>query len=139
MSLGALEFVVARITDIQLDEVEVIVAAEERQVWAGHPGVKQDIDFHTTLLRATANPILLEMSPLVIDGLREGLIDAPMGMFRTHEADILGHRALLEALRRRDLDQARKILRVHITQTHFPDDLIPDALRQALRGGVASD
>lgn len=123
LEMGALEFVVERITEAELAELERIVAAHEARWQAGLPAVKEDIDFHTVLLRATRNPILVDMSGLVIDGLREGLLDTPSGMYRTYHDDLVGHRALVAALRRRDLDLARAVLRAHITSTEFPPDL----------------
>lgn len=127
LEMGALEFVVERITEAELAELERIVAAHAARWAAGLPAVKEDIDFHTVLLKATRNPILLDMSGLVMDGLREGMLDTPSGLYRTYHDDLVGHRALVAALRRRDLGLARAVLHAHITRTEFPLDLAEQA------------
>lgn len=123
LEMGALEFVVARITDTELDALDGILAAHAARLANGETAIKEDIDFHLALLKATRNPILMDMSPLVIDGLREAFVDDPRGMYRGSQDDLRGHRALVYALRRRDLDLARRVLYIHSTQRHFPTEL----------------
>lgn len=124
LEMGALELIVRRITDAEIVSLSRIVDSQERLVRAGKQAIKEDIDFHVALLQATDNPILIDMAPLVINGLREGFLQAPQGLYRSVDSDFLAHRTIIEALKRRDLDQARAAMRAHFIFTDFPDTLI---------------
>lgn len=123
LEMGALEFIVPRITDAELDALDRILEEQAARLAAQESAIKEETDFHTALLRATRNPILIDMSPLVADGIREALVDEPGGIYRSNEHDLIGHRALVYALRRRDLELARRIMYVHSTENVFPSEL----------------
>jgi GntR family transcriptional repressor for pyruvate dehydrogenase complex len=124
LEMGALELIIQRITDAELADLTRIVDAQEAQVHAGARAIKEDIDFHVALLRATKNPILIELAPLVIDGLREGLIRRPQGLRESIDSDLIAHRTIIEALKQRDLERVRVVMRAHFLYTDFPPELV---------------
>lgn len=124
LEMGALELIVERIADDEIAALTRLVDAQEQRVRAGARAIKEDIAFHVALLKASKNPILIELAPLVIDGMREGLLQTPLGFYRSVDSDFLAHRTIIEALKRRDLDRARAAMRAHFLYTDFPDTLL---------------
>ena len=61
MELGAIGLICARISEQQLHELEAINAALEDNLRLGRSTIKNDIEFHTALLRATQNPVLVDL------------------------------------------------------------------------------
>lgn len=117
MELGALEFVVHRITTEELAEMEEILDHYERKQMEGRTPAREDIAFHLALLRATRNDVFMEMAPLIAAGLRERVIADPKALarFTAGPNAVENHRAILLALRRRDVEAAQRALRAHIS------------------------
>lgn len=126
VELGAMGLIVHRITDVDLRELEAITDVLEMKLERGEPIASDDMQFHIRLLRTAGNDILLQWSPLVEEVMRGWAYQAgalPQALRSPRQSQesrrvVQEHRAILEALRRRDVHGARECLRRHL--------LIPD-------------
>ncbi len=94
----------------------------ERKAESGELFLREDMKFHLTLLRAARNEFLLQWSPMVEEVMRvwayqknslAGAFNA--GLQREDAARVAAeHRAILEAIRRRDAPQAQALLKQHL-------------------------
>jgi DNA-binding FadR family transcriptional regulator len=77
--------------------------------------IAADNAFHRTLALATRNPLILSLVDSIVDLLgeqRKLIFSAPGGPERGQ----VNHRALLEAVERRDVEAARAAMRAHLAQ-----------------------
>jgi DNA-binding GntR family transcriptional regulator len=108
-------FAAGRITDAWLNRLEDIhllhAAAIERRAYAD--AIMQDDAFHQTIAEISGFPMLwraIEISKAQLDRCRHAMIPrAGEG-----EATLVEHRAILEALRRRDPEASRQAIRDHL-------------------------
>jgi GntR family transcriptional repressor for pyruvate dehydrogenase complex len=121
VELGAIGLIISRITGTELRQLEDISKALERKVERDEPFFKDDMNFHLTLLRATRNEFLLQWTPLVEEVMRTWSYqeDALRGIIKTYpKAEgrrvAAEHRAILEAVQARDIDNARMRLKKHL-------------------------
>jgi DNA-binding FadR family transcriptional regulator len=83
--------------------------------------IREDMQFHLTLLRAARNDFLLQWSPMVEEVMRvwvyrkDSLASAiKAGSLRKDSARVAAeHRAILEAIRDRNVAEARALLKQH--------------------------
>lgn len=122
VELGAIGLIVGRISDADLEQLEQSVVKLEGKAQSGEMFLREDMQFHLTLLRAARNEFLLQWSPMVEEVMRVwayqkvSLADAfKTGLRREDAARVAAeHRAILEAIRRRDVQQARALLKQHL-------------------------
>ncbi|MGQ9455886.1 MAG: FadR/GntR family transcriptional regulator [Armatimonadota bacterium] len=108
--VGVLDFVVERISDSDIEmleecnrRVESADTIEER--------AQADLDFHKGLLAIAGNPVLNEFGSFL------GRFFAETQVLTSHhhtQVTASAHRALIDALRRRDARGAKEIMRKHI-------------------------
>jgi GntR family transcriptional regulator, transcriptional repressor for pyruvate dehydrogenase complex len=116
LELGALEFIVRRITGEELEKLAAVIDRHELKRQQKKSGVKEDIDFHLVLLQSAKNPVLMDTMPLVTQAFRDTLAAHPGSVARTEEAVIAEHRSILDALRRHDALGARRCMWVHLME-----------------------
>ncbi len=99
-------------------QVTALREAIERMDVALHQSedyIAADNAFHRTLALATRNPLILSLVDSIVDLLAEQrklIFSAPGGPERGQ----VNHRALLEAIERRDVEGARAAMRAHLAQ-----------------------
>jgi len=121
VEVGAIGLVVSHITEKELQQLQDLTLALEQKLARGDSFVKEDLQFHLTLLRAARNELLLHWTPLVKEVMRTWAYrtDALALAFKspplTGEGGRIAteHRAILKAIRRRDTEKARRLLRHH--------------------------
>jgi DNA-binding FadR family transcriptional regulator len=116
--------IVSRISEEYLEQLEQTVVALERKVAQGDWFIQEDMQFHLILLRAAGNEFLLQWSPMVEEVMRAWLYrsGSSAAASQRHQDEAVRvaaeHRAILDAIRRKDVPGAREILKQHL--------LIPD-------------
>lgn len=121
VEVGAVGLIVSRITEQDLEQLEQSVANLERKTASGEMLIREDMQFHLTLLRAARNDFLLQWSPMVEEVMRvwvyqkDSLASAiNTGSLRKDSARVAAeHRAILEAIRDRNVREARTLLKQH--------------------------
>ena len=119
VEIGALEVIVRRLTDAQLAEIERWVMHGEEKLKSGEPLALIDARFHAALLRATGNPAIEAILPIIEENLRQSLNASPYqldGSGSVEDHRVIGeHRQIFEALRRRDAHAARLLMLAHLS------------------------
>jgi GntR family transcriptional repressor for pyruvate dehydrogenase complex len=121
VEVGAIGLIISRITNEDLEQLEQTVLALERKAAAGEMFFREDMQFHLTLLQSARNDFLLQWSPMVEEVMRvwvyhtESLASAIKPRLPREDGARVAaeHRAILEAIRRRDVEGSRTLLREH--------------------------
>ena len=114
VELGAVELIVSRITEEQLDQLELVNNELMLKLQQNRSTVPQDIDFHTILFRATHNQVLVDLVPLLVEYFRLSVAQTP-AVIRYNEARVPEeHRQIIRCLRNRDVDATRQALLAHL-------------------------
>jgi GntR family transcriptional regulator, transcriptional repressor for pyruvate dehydrogenase complex len=117
VELGAVELIVSRITDEQIDELERVNRELMQKLQHNRSSVPHDIDFHTILFRATQNQVLMDLIPLLVEYFRLSVAQLP-AIIRHNEARISEeHMRIIDGLRRRDVEATRQALLLHLDPT----------------------
>ena len=117
LEIGILGLVVNRITKEELQELEQLVQAMEEATVRGETIVKGDLAFHSMLLSVTKNQVLQQFQPLLAQVIRVTVAQHPSLVHRSVEdtpMDTAAHREILEAIRQRDVDGARRAMKAHM-------------------------
>lgn len=117
LEVGIVPLVCERATDEDLVELEKICARAQEALRAGEYSMDMSLEFHARVAQATHNPALEMLvesfrGPILMS-LQEAHEAAPeMGHVGTEE-----HELFIQAVRRRDVDGASRIMREHLTRT----------------------
>jgi GntR family transcriptional repressor for pyruvate dehydrogenase complex len=118
LELGAIEVIVAGVTDEQLKSIEKWVIEGERKLAAGEPIYRADAGFHAALLQSLGNQALNSFLPLIEEHLRLDVLEQPerltTGSVPTDQRVVKQHREIYEALKRRDAAGSRAWLHAHL-------------------------
>jgi GntR family transcriptional repressor for pyruvate dehydrogenase complex len=120
LEIGAAGLIVQRIDDEEIQALKAIVDRHEQKGNEGKSTIKEDIDFHLVLLKASKNPVIAEMAPLVVELFRRQVAEAPLAMRQPPERIIGEHRRIIDALEHRDLAATRNAMHQHYYLEDFP-------------------
>jgi GntR family transcriptional repressor for pyruvate dehydrogenase complex len=104
-----------RASDEQLAALRDAVETMERSLHQADTYIAADTRFHRTLALATRNPLIVSLIDSIVGLLAEQrslIFTVPGGPERGQ----VYHKTLLEAVERRDVEQARTAMRAHLTQ-----------------------
>jgi GntR family transcriptional repressor for pyruvate dehydrogenase complex len=104
-----------RVTDEDLADLQRILAAQRRKLKTRQSAIVEDTAFHEALARATRNRVIVSIMATLNDLLVESRKLALKQKGRPGRS-MLGHEAIVGALRRRDADGAARAMREHIDQ-----------------------
>ncbi|HUN34617.1 MAG TPA: FadR/GntR family transcriptional regulator [Trebonia sp.] len=117
LEAGIVPLVCERATEEDLAALEKICERSEAALRAGEYSMDMSLEFHTAVAQATHNPALVMLvesfrGPILMS-LQQAKDAAPeMGTLGTKE-----HEEFIEAVRRRDADEASRIMREHLART----------------------
>jgi GntR family transcriptional repressor for pyruvate dehydrogenase complex len=115
---AAAELAVGRIDDETVETLHQLVLQMEATTSVSELA-RLDIEFHRTLTRATGNPFLTSL----VDKLETGTIRARQWNLINEEGEVkttkMEHRAIYEAVRRRDADLTRATVTTHIARGEY--------------------
>ncbi len=115
LEVGAIEWVVRGITEQDLARLDAVVDEMQRRLAAGESIFLPDREFHNILMRACANPVLIQFASFVdqyFDQMRTYRPDLVFDRGRPEQLDVR-HRMVVIALRTGDTEAARQALRLH--------------------------
>lgn len=117
LEVGMADFIVDRITDKDLAELDEIVGSIVSGDTAAPWQVKDEIRFHGKLYEISENKVLLELQELLIPIFQyvhqSGLLENPIV-----EGEFISHKELVQVLKKRDADLYRQAIRKHLNN-HF--------------------
>lgn len=114
VELGAVELMVARITPAQLDDLRRINQELEAKLSRQRSTIRDDIDFHSVLLHATHNEVLIELIPLVVEYFRLSVAHRPAIILRNPKRVADEHQRIIDGLAARDVTATRQALLEHL-------------------------
>jgi GntR family transcriptional repressor for pyruvate dehydrogenase complex len=104
-----------RIQETELATMREAVAVMDRAIEDAQAYIEADLDFHLALAEGAANPIILSLLDSIVALLREQrlrIFSVPGGPQRGQ----VHHKRILDAVERRDPQQAREAMREHLSQ-----------------------
>ncbi|HEX7615251.1 MAG TPA: FadR/GntR family transcriptional regulator [Thermoanaerobaculia bacterium] len=104
-----------RVTDEDLADLERILDAQRKKLGTGRSAIVEDTAFHHVLARATRNRVVVSIMATLNDLLVESRKLTLKQKGRPGRS-ILGHEAVVAALRHRDAGAAAEAMREHIDQ-----------------------
>ena len=133
VELGAIESIVGRASEADLEEIERWVAEGERRVAAGEPVSVADVRFHSALLRSLGNRSVDALLPLIEEHIRENLLIDPhelAGVITDDDQRVVNqHRQIFEAIRARDAEAAKKRMYEHLDPYLHPEKYLDESGR----------
>jgi GntR family transcriptional repressor for pyruvate dehydrogenase complex len=105
----------ARITDADLAALDRLLDLQRKKLKTGRSAIAEDTAFHEVLARATRNRVVINIMATLNDLLVESRKLTLKQKGRPGRS-LLGHEAVVEALRRRNPDAAAEAMREHINQ-----------------------
>ncbi len=130
---GIVTLATSRATREDLDGLEALLQARERDLAAGRRDVAGDLAFHAQLADATGNPVLVSL----MRHLNEMWLRSREKTGRRQSSPqraLQFHRAILRAVRRRQPAAARRALRAHLLDMRADIEERSVRLRQIRRG-----
>jgi GntR family transcriptional repressor for pyruvate dehydrogenase complex len=116
LEVGAVDLAVAHATDEQVDRL-THHADEYEQIFRNDPSNPRadtvELQFHCLILEMTQNPLIAGMYQVLADYFHAVAMRVPHGGDATETAG-WQHRAIAQAFKQRDAEQARALLRQHL-------------------------
>lgn len=120
LEIGAVGLIVQRITNAEINGLLDILTLYEQKQAEGKSTIKEDIEFHLALLKATKNKVIVEMSPLVIDVFRQAVAEDASVIRNNPKRIMAEHRRIIDALQVRDIAATRLAMHEHFRLQDFP-------------------
>ena len=116
LEVGAIDFAVRNATDEQIEQLEQITSELEELLQGqvrSKRGFELDLAFHCLILQMTQSPLIAEMQQVLaqffeLEAAKWGEQDID-----NHQQEIWEHRTIADAIRVRDVEQARSMIRLH--------------------------
>ena len=104
-----------RVTEADLADLQRILEAQRKKLKNGRSAIVEDTAFHQVLARATGNRVIVSIRATLNDLLVESRKLTLQQKGRPRKS-IIGHEAVVAALRQGDADAAAEAMRAHIDQ-----------------------
>lgn len=142
VEVGIASLAAERADEADISNLQRALDSYVKEAQSGEVSYATDISFHTALVAATKNPLLVEvyelMSPYLAEGLRE-VADLP----DEHESTIREHSRILRAIRQRMPQKAQNAMKAHLRTverfrkvaavSHASEDPAPASADSAVR------
>jgi len=127
-----------RASAVDLAAMESVVLVQEEELRSGDLTRKHDMEFHRSVANACNNPVLTIVVGAIDDSIRDPILRSKL----TYDmrARVVGyHRSVFEAIRKRDPDEAYRIMKEHVVavQNHLRESEEHTAKAKKTRGRSA--
>lgn len=115
LEVGAVEWVVQGLTTEDIEKLSALVDEMQAHIAAGISILKEDREFHSTLIRACSNRVIIQFASIIdqyFDRMRLYRPDIAIDGARVDDMDVR-HRMIVMALHTRDVEAVRQALRLH--------------------------
>lgn len=115
MEVGSVEMAVERATEEDIRKLEEIVRCMEADKNDEEAFAADDLAFHLTIAEATGNEVIVRVNNIIKDILSVSMTDIVhnLGM----QDGLRYHSLILDALRRRDKEDAKRVMEEHVLRT----------------------
>ena len=114
VELGAVELMVERITADQLADLDRINQELDEKLRGRRSTIRDDIDFHSVLVQATHNEVLVELIPLLVKYFRLSVAHKPDIILRNPRRIADEHQRIIDGLTARDVAATRQAMLEHL-------------------------
>ncbi|MGA6984747.1 MAG: FadR/GntR family transcriptional regulator [Terriglobales bacterium] len=97
----------------EISEMEEILKRQEVTLSHGEASIAEDAEFHYSIALASGNSVVLKVLDILMDLLRETR-ERSLQLKGRPQKSLAGHRRILAAIRRHDVEAARDAMRRHI-------------------------
>jgi GntR family transcriptional repressor for pyruvate dehydrogenase complex len=120
LELAVLDYVVDRITEEDFDHLNKMNMNTDEYLRRGETPVSDITNFHVYLAKATKNPVFEMLVGSIVNLVFKvlGKIENREEQHITLDRHLYQHRQVLESLRDRDIEKAKKAMQNHILSTH---------------------
>jgi len=102
-----------RATPSDLQQIEAVVLAQEKELRTGELSRRYDMEFHRSIVKATHNPVLAIVVNAINDSLRESIFRSKLSQ-EMRARVVANHRSIFEALRDHNAMGAQKSMSDHV-------------------------
>jgi GntR family transcriptional regulator, transcriptional repressor for pyruvate dehydrogenase complex len=99
----------------QIAEMEAILNRQEQKVQEGELATEEDTDFHYHIALAADNGVMLKLTLVLMDSLRE-MRERSLQVGGRPEKSLVAHRRILAAIKRGDAAAAEAAMRRHLVE-----------------------
>jgi GntR family transcriptional repressor for pyruvate dehydrogenase complex len=99
----------------EIAQLEAILERQKAKVSQHELAIEEDSDFHYTIARASKNSVILKVVDMLMDILRESR-ERSLQVEGRREKSLAGHRRILNAIKRRDVEGAEEAMRQHLSE-----------------------
>lgn len=103
------------VTDEELAYMEDILSRQKDKVSRGELAIEEDSEFHYAIAQAAGNSVVLKVLDAFMDLLRETR-ERSLQLEGRLQKSFMGHRRILDAIRKHDVRTAEKAMRQHIDE-----------------------
>jgi DNA-binding FadR family transcriptional regulator len=117
LEIGAILLAARHADDADLQALQALMASMKERLAHGDPLVPDDLRFHEVLLRATHNPILIQLEYLIAESIRLAVYEEPALLRRSVRDEshvISAHQAIVDALAAHSGEEAVRAMRAHL-------------------------
>jgi GntR family transcriptional regulator, transcriptional repressor for pyruvate dehydrogenase complex len=97
----------------EVAEMEEILARQNEKLASGQVATAEDSEFHYAVAMASGNSVVLKVLDILMDLLR-GTRERSLQVEGRPQKSLAGHRRILAAIKRRDVEAAKDAMRHHI-------------------------
>lgn len=94
-----------------------ILDTQEKGLAEGREDAREDLRFHMTLAHATKNDVIVEVTAVIYEILKECRVP-PLESLTRKKMSLEGHRAIYAALVNRDSESSREAMLNHLNEVH---------------------
>ncbi len=102
-----------RATKKNIEDLEKAFYEMKEDILEGRNHTENDMDFHDIIAQSSQNPIIQRIVPIINDSIKEGYQETK-DIPESGESVILYHKKVLEAIKNRQHDTAKKYMQEHI-------------------------
>ena len=96
-------------------EMQAILNRQQEKIRLGEPATEEDAAFHYTIALAAHNSVMLKLTHVLMDSLRE-MRERSLQLEDRQVKSLAGHRRILDALRQGDAAAAEAAMRRHLSE-----------------------
>ncbi|AST97005.1 FadR/GntR family transcriptional regulator [Shouchella clausii] len=118
IELEALKLACERITDEQIRKLDTLILRSKKEWNQGDFPVEEDYRFHKTIVKSCQNVLLFHIWKSLVAFNKEAIKESLERSGRP-PISIKEHEQIVEALKKRDSEQALKAMRLHLQNSRF--------------------
>jgi DNA-binding FadR family transcriptional regulator len=114
---GVARLAAQRVQETDLQKLERLVAEMKGIVTRDATWVRVEQDFHSSIAKATRNPVIMRIVPVIVEAIVKSLRYAPRTP-EDHRQAFREHSAILAAIREKSPEKAFRAMRLHLQASY---------------------